>query len=155
MRIASSAYRAVAGAMQRQVSPAARAGVKQAQGITLSLHPAEQRDGFQRLQGAHHPYHGARNARRATVALWLGIIWPQTAIATLCPGRRQNHHLPAKPDRTGGNQWRILRDTGGVDGLSRCHIVSAIQHHVGKRDFTLQVFATQSRLSCYQFNIWI
>ncbi|VFS26662.1 Uncharacterised protein [Enterobacter cancerogenus] len=54
----TSAYRALACAVESQLTPAAGAGVEQPQRITLRFHTAEQRDRLQRLQRSHHPTTG-------------------------------------------------------------------------------------------------
>jgi len=149
----TSAYRALACAVESQLTPAASAGVEQPQRITLRFHAAEQRDRLQRLQRSHHPDHRAGNACRAAVALRLGVVRPQAAVTALRPRRRQDHHLPAKTDGAGGDKRRIVRDAGGVNRLARRHIVSAVEHDVSQRNLALQAVTAEARLKRDEFDI--
>ena len=63
--------------------------------------------------------------------------------------------MPTETDRAGGDQRRVLRNTGRVDGLTCRHIVRTVQHHVGKGHFALQIFPAQPRLECDQFDIGV
>ena len=54
-----------------------------------------------------------------------------------------DHELAIHADGGSLNQRNAVANAGCVDGLARFVVVRAVQHHVGKGNFTLQAFTTE------------
>ena len=73
----------------------------------------------------------------------------------MLPRWREHHQLAAETDGAGGDERGVERHAGGVNFLTRGHVVGTVEHHIGTRYRMPERIAFQSLLERYQFDIWV